>query len=54
MCLSKEVLDSAEQMVQVAPWWIMIEGASWKHPEGPKEHIFQNINTLSSADFFIN
>lgn len=36
MCLSKEVLDSAEQMVQVAPWWIMIEGASWKHPEGPK------------------
>ena len=36
MCLEKEVLEKAEQMVQVAPWWIMVDGANWKHPEGPK------------------
>mgnify|MGYP006944949771 CR=1 FL=1 len=40
MCLEKEVLEKAEQMVQVAPWWIMIDGASWKNPEGPKEKHF--------------
>ena len=36
MCLEKEVLEKAEQMVQVAPWWIMVDGANWQHPEGPK------------------
>jgi len=39
MCLEKEVLESAKQMVQVAPWWIMIDGASWKQPEGPKSNL---------------
>ena len=34
MCLPKDVLDKAEQMVQVAPWWIQIEGACWSAPEG--------------------
>ncbi|CBY23066.1 unnamed protein product [Oikopleura dioica] len=35
LCLPKEVLDSADQMVQAAPWWVMINGADWAHPEGP-------------------
>ena len=37
MCLEKEVLEASTQAVQVAPWWIQIDGASWKSPEGGKE-----------------
>jgi sulfatase modifying factor 1 len=40
MCLDKEILEAATQMVQVAPWWIMIDGAVWNHPEGPKDSLF--------------
>ena len=39
LCLEKEILEKAEQMVQVAPWWVQIEGASWKNPEGLQELI---------------
>lgn len=39
MCLDKEILEAATQMVQVAPWWIMIDGAVWNHPEGPKSDL---------------
>jgi len=39
LCLEKEVLEKAEQMVQVAPWWIMVDGANWQHPEGPKSNL---------------
>ena len=37
MCLEKEVLEASTQAVQVAPWWIQIDGASWKSPEGGKD-----------------
>ena len=37
LCLEKEILEKADQMVQVAPWWVQIEGASWKNPEGKQE-----------------
>lgn len=32
--ISKEVLDGITQAVANAPWWLPVDGASWKHPEG--------------------
>lgn len=32
--LSDEVKDEIDQMVANAPWWLPVEGASWRHPEG--------------------
>jgi len=39
MCLPKDVLEKAEQMVQVAPWWVQIEGAAWSNPEGKQSNL---------------
>eukprot|EP00754_Rhynchopus_humris_P038978 Rhum_TRINITY_DN2162_c0_g1::Rhum_TRINITY_DN2162_c0_g1_i1::g.6152::m.6152/K13444/SUMF1, FGE; sulfatase modifying factor 1 len=33
--LSPEVLAGDPALVPRAPWWRSIEGASWRHPEGP-------------------
>ena len=33
--LSAEVIKSISQAVQGAPWWLPVNGATWKHPEGP-------------------
>lgn len=46
MCLEKEVLEASTQAVQVAPWWIQIDGASWKSPEGGKDRFTDDINRL--------
>ena len=33
--LSEESVRMAQQVVAQTPWWIPVEGASWRHPEGP-------------------
>ena len=33
--LSEETRSKVKQTVAAAPWWAPIEGADWKHPEGP-------------------
>ena len=52
MCLEKEVLEASTQAVQVAPWWIQIDGASWKSPEGGKESV-TDILPILLIDLFI-
>jgi sulfatase modifying factor 1 len=32
---SEEVKSKVTQVPQGVPWWLPVEGASWKHPEGP-------------------
>ncbi len=27
------------QMVQAAPWWLPVKGATWRHPEGPDSDV---------------
>ena len=34
LLLSEEVKSGITQAVMNAPWWLPVEGASWKHPEG--------------------
>eukprot|EP00049_Salpingoeca_infusionum_P009276 m.153431 g.153431 ORF g.153431 m.153431 type:complete len:414 (+) comp14290_c0_seq2:88-1329(+) len=33
--ISKDVSKHITSAVAAAPWWLPVEGASWKHPEGP-------------------
>ena len=37
--LSKKTASKVTQQVQQTPWWMVVEGASWKHPEGPDSKI---------------
>ncbi|WP_027965238.1 formylglycine-generating enzyme family protein [Halalkalibacillus halophilus] len=30
---------AAKERVQQTPWWIVVEGADWKHPEGPASDV---------------
>ncbi|MDQ1913614.1 formylglycine-generating enzyme family protein [Paenibacillus sp. GD4] len=34
-----ETAKKVSQVVQKTPWWWNVEGASWKHPEGPESSI---------------
>lgn len=29
-----------DQAVRDAPWWLPINGANWRHPEGPDSDVF--------------
>src|SRR5699024_879408 len=42
--LTQEVLATQPEVVPQAPWWCAIEGATWKHPEGPKTTIGNRMN----------
>lgn len=37
--LSKETKAKVTQAVAAAPWWVPVEGADWKHPEGPDSNV---------------
>ncbi|KXT59924.1 Sulfatase modifying factor 1 precursor (C-alpha-formyglycine-generating enzyme 1) [Streptococcus oralis] len=43
----KYFLDDSEQYpieVHKTPWWIAVEGASWRHPEGPHSSIEDRLD----------
>ena len=33
--LTREANEKATQAVHAAPWWIQVDGADWRHPDGP-------------------
>lgn len=33
--MSEETSRNVKQVVTSIPWWAVVEGASWKYPEGP-------------------
>ncbi|KAJ7316984.1 hypothetical protein JRQ81_003146 [Phrynocephalus forsythii] len=37
--LSEQVKTGIHQAVAVAPWWLPVKEANWKHPEGPDSNI---------------
>ncbi|KAK7476494.1 hypothetical protein BaRGS_00032242 [Batillaria attramentaria] len=37
--LSEEVKSEITQMVASAPWWLPVDGADWRHPEGKDSNI---------------
>lgn len=42
--LSPETAKNVTQQVQQTPWWVVVEGASWKHPEGPDSTIDDRLD----------
>jgi sulfatase modifying factor 1 len=42
--LSPQIAQTVNQVVQNAPWWYPVEGAYWKHPEGPDSKIDQRMD----------
>ena len=35
MLLTPRARRAAQQTVAEAPWWVRVDGASWRHPDGP-------------------
>ncbi|MCM3763896.1 formylglycine-generating enzyme family protein [Neobacillus niacini] len=44
MLVSDTVKKSVTQSVMGTPWWLVVEGASWKHPEGPDSSIADRMD----------
>ena len=42
--VSRKVANKVKQQVEGTPWWWVVEGASWKHPEGPDSTISKRMN----------
>lgn len=40
----QETLSNITQAVADAPWWVPVNGASWKSPEGPRSDFSDRIN----------
>jgi sulfatase modifying factor 1 len=37
--VSPETIKTIDKSVEGAPWWVPVEGADWRHPEGPDTSI---------------
>ena len=42
--VSKDTLAKVNQYVQGTPWWLVVEGAAWDHPEGPDSSITKRMD----------
>ncbi|WP_083521177.1 formylglycine-generating enzyme family protein [Alicyclobacillus kakegawensis] len=42
--VSEQVAKTVTQVVPTAPWWYVVEGADWQHPEGPDSDISNRLD----------
>src|SRR5699024_1152766 len=42
--ISEETLKTVKQKVQHTPWWYVVQGADWAHPEGPESTINDRLD----------
>ncbi|KAJ8302401.1 hypothetical protein KUTeg_021388 [Tegillarca granosa] len=42
--VSEKVLSKVTQAVAAAPWWVPIDGADWRHPNGPDSFIKEKMD----------
>ncbi|WP_037985583.1 formylglycine-generating enzyme family protein, partial [Thalassobacillus devorans] len=42
--VSDQTKRKVKQIVQQTPWWLVVHGASWKHPEGPDSGIEEKLD----------
>lgn len=42
--LSEEEVKRAKQLADGPPWWFVVEGANWRHPEGLDSDIHERMN----------
>lgn len=41
---SEQIKESVANVPQEVPWWLVVEGAYWRTPEGPDSHILDRMN----------
>lgn len=44
LIIDTEVRSQVKQAVASAPWWVPVDGASWKSPEGPRSDISHRMD----------
>lgn len=44
LLVSKETFHKTTQKVLETPWWLVVEGAYWKHPEGPDSNVDERMD----------
>lgn len=44
MLISEETMKTVDQKVQNTPWWYVVNGADWAHPEGPETTIADRLD----------
>jgi len=44
LLIPNNILDISPEHPQNTPWWRKVDGASWRHPEGPNTHIKSRMN----------
>ena len=44
LLISEETKRKVTQVVQQSSWWYVVEGALWKHPEGPDSTVKERMN----------
>lgn len=44
LLLSEKEMQRASQAVAGTPWWVVVEGAAWNHPEGPDSVIGERMD----------
>ncbi|RUS77027.1 hypothetical protein EGW08_015207 [Elysia chlorotica] len=42
--VSEETKSKITQMVAAAPWWLPVDGADWRHPEGPDSSLLDRMD----------
>ncbi|WP_410767732.1 formylglycine-generating enzyme family protein [Fontibacillus sp. BL9] len=42
--VSEETGKKVTQVAAQTPWWWVVEGASWRHPEGPDSHVKERLD----------
>lgn len=42
--VSEETASKVTSAVQQTPWWLVVQGADWSHPEGPDSHIRERMD----------
>lgn len=42
--VSKETGEKVTQVATQTPWWWVVDGADWSHPEGPESHVDERLD----------
>ncbi|WP_444543955.1 formylglycine-generating enzyme family protein [Paenibacillus segetis] len=42
--IPEETSKKVTQVASQTPWWCVVEGANWRHPEGPDSHVKERLD----------
>ena len=47
--VSEETIKNIKQAVKAAPWWVPVNGANWRHPEGADSSIVDKSSWTTAS-----